>query len=379
MSASLSTLAAPAAPLAQLPSGTDAALAADTADSSAEGPFAALFLQALGKQIAVDLDPKLLNLAGDVAQTVAAHAEDLGAEAEDALAALLPFLEGMGLVPPEAAAATPLPLAIPVNATNAPILDGLDAAAVETLSTGSAAKSAVAPLLDNGPGLAAALPGEKSALAALPATPTGTGMPAASQPSVEGGDQGFATQLKAALEPASPPGTPSSPAQAGGTTAPAAAITAPVQSATSMLVAQPVGASGWSEAIGNHVVLMSNRLESRAELVLTPPQMGRVEVSLSVSGDQASASFVSANPVVREALEAAMPRLREILAEAGIQLGQAQVGAENSRQTAQQEKNGDNFPSDQAREADGTPRAVSVADAAANALKPGRGLVDVFA
>jgi len=44
-------------------------------------------------------------------------------------------------------------------------------------------------------------------------------------------------------------------------------------------------------------------------------------ISLSMSGDQANAVFISASPEVREALENAMPRLREILADAGVTLG----------------------------------------------------------
>jgi flagellar hook-length control protein FliK len=160
--------------------------------------------------------------------------------------------------------------------------------------------------------------------------------------------------------------------------------TAPPQrnSTTQVLqVASPVGSSQWSRELGNQVVWMTHRLENRAEMVLNPPQMGRIEVSLSVTGDQANAVFTSANPTVRDALEAAMPRLREILADAGIQLGQAQVGAENARQFAQQEKNGDNFVPG---------RDTAFADSASSqsmtggaempiSLKAGRSLVDVFA
>jgi flagellar hook-length control protein FliK len=109
--------------------------------------------------------------------------------------------------------------------------------------------------------------------------------------------------------------------------------------------------------------------------------MGRVEISLSVNGDKAVANFVSANPAVREALEAAMPRLREVLADAGIQLGQTQVGAENAHQSAQQDKNGDNFAFGRnARlDADGALRTGAVTQPAPAMLKKERGLVDIFA
>jgi flagellar hook-length control protein FliK len=85
---------------------------------------------------------------------------------------------------------------------------------------------------------------------------------------------------------------------------------------------------------------------------------------------------------VREALEAALPRLREVLAEAGIQLGQAQVSAENTRQWTQQEKHGENFASDRVREMPGhgaISQASSGSLSTVAGLKAGRGLVDVFA
>ena len=55
--------------------------------------------------------------------------------------------------------------------------------------------------------------------------------------------------------------------------------------------------------------------------------MGKIEVSINLNGDQASAAFSAANPAAREALQDALPRLREILAQAGIQLGEANVNA----------------------------------------------------
>ena len=149
-----------------------------------------------------------------------------------------------------------------------------------------------------------------------------------------------------------------------------------------LTIAQPVGTPGWTEEIGNHITWLANRSENRADLVLTPPQMGRVEISLSIKGDQAIANFVSSNPVVREALEAALPRLREVLAEAGIQLGQAQVSAENSRQWTQQEKHEENFASDRDRETSAHAAISPVSSGSlltVTGLKAGRGLVDVFA
>ncbi|MDE2600579.1 MAG: flagellar hook-length control protein FliK [Rhodocyclaceae bacterium] len=96
----------------------------------------------------------------------------------------------------------------------------------------------------------------------------------------------------------------------------------------------PLGSSQWQQEFTDRIQLMSRHNEGRAELVLTPPQLGRIEVTLNINGDQASAMFVSASPEVRTALEGAMDRLREALANNGIALGQAHVGAESSGQSA---------------------------------------------
>jgi flagellar hook-length control protein FliK len=72
--------------------------------------------------------------------------------------------------------------------------------------------------------------------------------------------------------------------------------------------------------------------EQSATLELNPPDLGPLQVVLNVSNDSASASFTSAQPEVRAALEAAMPRLREMMSEAGIQLGEATVSAGMSDQ-----------------------------------------------
>jgi flagellar hook-length control protein FliK len=82
----------------------------------------------------------------------------------------------------------------------------------------------------------------------------------------------------------------------------------------------------WGEEMAQKIVWLAGRNESRAELVLTPPQLGKVEVTLTVShSGETSALFVSPNAQVREALEHSLVRLREVFAAAGISLGQTSV------------------------------------------------------
>ncbi len=96
----------------------------------------------------------------------------------------------------------------------------------------------------------------------------------------------------------------------------------------------PTGSTQWESAVGNSLIVMHGSRHDRADLVLNPPQFGRIEVSISMKGDEATASFIAASPTVRDALENAMPRLREILADAGITLGQTHIGAESQNHSA---------------------------------------------
>jgi flagellar hook-length control protein FliK len=151
-------------------------------------------------------------------------------------------------------------------------------------------------------------------------------------------------------------------------------------SATLVSVRTPVGAEGWSHEVGEKLTWMVGRQENRAELVLNPPQLGRIEVSISMNGDQANANFVSANPAVRDALEDAMPHLREVLQGAGISLGQTQVGAESFQQAASQRENGDNSRRGGDAGNDGAAGVAASGETSASQwLRRGNGLVDTFA
>lgn len=93
-----------------------------------------------------------------------------------------------------------------------------------------------------------------------------------------------------------------------------------------------VGTPGWHQPLGQKIVWMiGNELQS-ASLTLNPPDLGPMQVVLSVSSTQANASFYSPHAEVREALEAALPKLRDMLGDAGIQLGQANVNAGTPQQ-----------------------------------------------
>lgn len=103
-----------------------------------------------------------------------------------------------------------------------------------------------------------------------------------------------------------------------------------------------VGSKAWDQAIGQKVVWMVAGGEQSAELTLNPPDLGPLQVVLSISDNQVDASFVSSHLDVREAIEAAAPQLREMLDNAGISLTGFSVNAEtksNDTQFAQDRPN----------------------------------------
>jgi flagellar hook-length control protein FliK len=87
-----------------------------------------------------------------------------------------------------------------------------------------------------------------------------------------------------------------------------------------------VGTPGWDQQVGQKVIFMAAGGTQTAQLTLNPPDLGPLQVVLSVNNDQTNVAFTSAQPEVRQALEAALPKLRETLGEAGISLGSATVG-----------------------------------------------------
>lgn len=97
-------------------------------------------------------------------------------------------------------------------------------------------------------------------------------------------------------------------------------------------IAPRVSTTGWDKAVGQKVVWMVGEGLQSAELTLNPPDLGPLHVVLKVTNDQASASFTAAQPEVREALESALPRLRQMMSDAGVQLSGFSVSAQTSNQ-----------------------------------------------
>lgn len=160
-------------------------------------------------------------------------------------------------------------------------------------------------------------------------------------------DQATATQTTA-LQPAAAPGDaaklapgarelPEAITAIDTKSAEAAPVAAPLQQAAVGLaqaanagadkLSARVGTPAWDNQVGQKIVWMVAGKEQSATLTLNPPDLGPVQVVLNISGDNASVTFSSGELEVRQALENAMPKLREMMDESGISLGNASVNA----------------------------------------------------
>jgi len=102
----------------------------------------------------------------------------------------------------------------------------------------------------------------------------------------------------------------------------------------------------WNEQIGDRLNVMISRGLQQAEIRLNPPELGMLDVKIQIQGDQANVNFSTPHSQVKEALDAAIPRLREMLEENGLTLGdvnvshqslaqgQSQGGEESTEQTS---------------------------------------------
>jgi flagellar hook-length control protein FliK len=110
-------------------------------------------------------------------------------------------------------------------------------------------------------------------------------------------------------------------ALAGAAPSPSGAAAAGAPAALKLDV--PVGSPDFPQALADKVSWMVDQNVTGARLQVNPPQLGPIEVRITVQGDRAQVWLSAHNNVTREALEAGSPKLREMLGGQGF--GQVSV------------------------------------------------------
>jgi len=113
----------------------------------------------------------------------------------------------------------------------------------------------------------------------------------------------------------------------------------PVSTAAATPPASPLqmNQSGWTEGVVNRVMYLSSQNLKSADIQLSPAELGRLDIKVSMTADQQTqVTFLSAHVGVREALEGQQSRLKEMFQQQG--LGQMDV---NVSDQPRQQNNGD--------------------------------------
>jgi len=141
--------------------------------------------------------------------------------------------------------------------------------------------------------------------------------------------------LLAAIKRLSPdtPGATSAdapPVTASAPSATATAAPAPASVAQAVTVNTPFEAADWDQALGERIQWLASQKVQGAQVKLNPANLGPIEVRIQMQNDQASVQFSAHHAVVREALEAALPRLRDMFEASGVQLVDVDVSGQSS-------------------------------------------------
>jgi flagellar hook-length control protein FliK len=88
----------------------------------------------------------------------------------------------------------------------------------------------------------------------------------------------------------------------------------------------------WNKEIGERVIWMHKQEIPSAELRLNPRHLGPVTIKIDMTQEQASISFIAQHAAVKDAIEAAIPRLREMFSAQQLNLADVNVTQDDSSQ-----------------------------------------------
>jgi len=97
------------------------------------------------------------------------------------------------------------------------------------------------------------------------------------------------------------------------------------------VISQGVRTPQWGHALGHRVTYMANNKIQEAKITLNPEKLGSIQVKLNIDKDQqVHVSMTAQHGTTREAIENAMPRLKEMLEAAGVGFGSLDVKDERA-------------------------------------------------
>ncbi len=92
------------------------------------------------------------------------------------------------------------------------------------------------------------------------------------------------------------------------------------------------GQPQWQTAVAERVAIMATQRLTSAEIQLDPPELGQLQVRVTLNQEQASVSFASQHAVVREALDQTAQKLRDMFDAEGLNLVDVDVSDQSFQQ-----------------------------------------------
>ncbi|PKG81145.1 hypothetical protein CXF85_20545 [Colwellia sp. 75C3] len=93
----------------------------------------------------------------------------------------------------------------------------------------------------------------------------------------------------------------------------------------------------FADAVKDKVMMTINQKLQQFDITLDPPEFGNMQVRVNLQGEQASVNFVVQNQQAKDALEQNMHKLRDMLSEQGVDVGDANVEQQNQQKNSDEQ------------------------------------------
>lgn len=103
----------------------------------------------------------------------------------------------------------------------------------------------------------------------------------------------------------------------------------------------PLNSAQWGNQVLQRVAWLTGQGISAAEIHLNPAELGPMQVRVDQRQDSATVIFTSHNSSAREAIEASLPRLRELFSEQGMELLDVDINSGEQEANANQQSDFD--------------------------------------
>ena len=89
--------------------------------------------------------------------------------------------------------------------------------------------------------------------------------------------------------------------------------------------------------MATHLRVIKNQGGGEAKMNLHPAELGRMSVSVITEGNETKVAFTVETSQARQAVEASLPRLREMLEQTGLSLADSNVSEQNRQSRTDEE------------------------------------------